>query len=357
VPTPTPTASPLTIVNAVNLGNSPVSMSTLRLTFNRAIAAATFTAADVALTGPDGLPITVTSVAAAPGYAGYVFDVSFATQTKPGAYSLKVGPDIADPAGVTMASAFTRTFTLTGGTPSSTPPPAPAPTTTPLAIVNAVNLGNSPISMSTLRLTFNRAIAAATFTAADVTLTGPDGLPIAVTSVAAAPGYAGYVFDVSFATQTKPGAYSLKVGPDIADPAGVTMASAFSRTFSLSTPTSASLADVVGYVAPPILPAPQLARPVQPLPFSPPPSAEVLLPPWMAHAPAVIPTWNTFESPSPSPRFSPPSGAPLADTVFSWPNGLFSPRADLSLPWPETEAPPPDTGSLDELFADEAWQP
>jgi hypothetical protein len=65
-------------------------------------------------------------------------------------------------------------------------------------------------------LTFDEPIQEATFTASDVTLTGPGG-PVAVTGVIR---LTDTRYEVTFAPQTVEGAYSLTVGPDVLDAAG-----------------------------------------------------------------------------------------------------------------------------------------
>ena len=65
-------------------------------------------------------------------------------------------------------------------------------------------------------MTFNEEINPATFTASQVTLTGPGGN----VSGSPSPPFAGsndHTFDISFPTQSAAGAYTLKVGPDIQD--------------------------------------------------------------------------------------------------------------------------------------------
>ncbi len=77
-------------------------VSSLRVTFNEAIDLGTFTTDDVAgFAGPAG-PIAVTGVSPVPGTANRQFDVTFATQSAPGSYSLVIGPLVYDRAGKPM---------------------------------------------------------------------------------------------------------------------------------------------------------------------------------------------------------------------------------------------------------------
>ena len=102
-----------------------------------------------------------------------------------------------------------------GSTPTPTPPPKDATGAT----VTGVTFGGSG-TISSARVTFSEAIDPATFTAADVTLTGPTGKAVAVTRVAAVGGTSGAQFDVAFPAQAATGAYTLAVGPDVRDRAG-----------------------------------------------------------------------------------------------------------------------------------------
>jgi subtilisin family serine protease/subtilisin-like proprotein convertase family protein len=89
----------------------------VRVLFSEAINPNSFTAAAVTLTGPNG-PIAITGVATVAGTGNTQFDVTFATQTAPGAYRLTIGPHIQDAAGSEMTQAYSVTFTVRGGTSS-----------------------------------------------------------------------------------------------------------------------------------------------------------------------------------------------------------------------------------------------
>lgn len=101
-----------------------------------------------------------------------------------------------------------------GGT---TPPPAKDTTG---AIVTNVNFSGSGNAISTARVTFSEAINVSTFTSADLSLTGPTGKAIGVSSIVAVAGSGNTQFDVSFASQAATGVYTLIVGPDVIDLAG-----------------------------------------------------------------------------------------------------------------------------------------
>lgn len=80
------------VTSAVFNGVANTNFSSVRVTFDRAIDAGTFTTADVtAFTGPNGAAITPTGVTA---LSSTVFDITFAAQTAAGSYSLKIGPNV-----------------------------------------------------------------------------------------------------------------------------------------------------------------------------------------------------------------------------------------------------------------------
>jgi subtilisin family serine protease/subtilisin-like proprotein convertase family protein len=108
------------------------------------------------------------------------------------------------------------------------PPPPPTDTTGP-SVTAAVPNGTTAVSG--VRVTFSEAINPATFDATDVSLVGPGG-SIAVLGVTPS-GFTGTQFDITFATQTAGGAYSLTVGPDIRDLASNAMDAAFAGSFTI----------------------------------------------------------------------------------------------------------------------------
>jgi subtilisin family serine protease len=70
-------------------------LSTIQVTFNEEVNPATFTPAQVALTGPGGA-IGGVSVAPVVGSNDHTFAITFPTQSAAGAYTLKVGPNVQD---------------------------------------------------------------------------------------------------------------------------------------------------------------------------------------------------------------------------------------------------------------------
>ncbi|MBX9625337.1 MAG: S8 family serine peptidase [Gemmataceae bacterium] len=77
-------------------------VSAVRVTFSEPINPASFDAADVALTAPNGAAVTASGVAAVPGTENTQFDITFPAQSAAGKYAVAVGPDVRDRAGNPM---------------------------------------------------------------------------------------------------------------------------------------------------------------------------------------------------------------------------------------------------------------
>ena len=191
--------------------NGSQTISSLRVTFNEAIDAASFTPADAAFTGPGG-SIAVTSVSVVPGTGNSQFDVNFATQTALGTYTMVIGPDVTDG----FANPMNQDADAING---ETPDDQFSTFTTildtagPRVTSSAFNGANTT---SQVRFTFTEEVDPLSFTPDDVALTGPLGT-IGITGVAPVAGSGNTQFDVSFATQSAPGNYSMVIGPDIRD--------------------------------------------------------------------------------------------------------------------------------------------
>ncbi|MBP3957990.1 S8 family serine peptidase [Gemmata sp. G18] len=99
-----PVVSPGPKVTAATFsGATATQLSKVRVTFDRAINASTFTAADVAsFTGPNGAITTSYSIVPVAGTNNTQFDITFGAQTVGGNYSLTFGPNIADATGKLM---------------------------------------------------------------------------------------------------------------------------------------------------------------------------------------------------------------------------------------------------------------
>jgi subtilisin-like proprotein convertase family protein len=178
----------------------------------------TFSAADVTITGPNGVvPVTGVQPVAAPDN---VYLISFATQTVQGNYSVTVGPVIYDFAGHVMdqdgegdstpdgQDSFSASFSITSVNPNG------------LHVVSATadNLTNPP-GMSSITVTFDIPVDPATFHASDVSLTGPNGT-VAVNAPTSSAG--GTVWTITFVSgaQTTNGNYTLVLSDTIKDTNG-----------------------------------------------------------------------------------------------------------------------------------------
>lgn len=140
------------LVTATQSGPAANTMNKVRVTFDKAIALSTFTAADVRLTGPDGRAITITSVKLVAGSGDRVFDVTFATQSKVGTYSMKVGPEVMDLTWKKMSQWY-GTFKLAAGTTNS------QPATKTYTVTAAAKVSPNGRAVSLLTINDNIAIA------------------------------------------------------------------------------------------------------------------------------------------------------------------------------------------------------
>ncbi len=112
---------------------------------------------------------------------------------------------------------------LLNGT-SPPPPPPPPADANGARVVSGAFSGTASTDFNRVRLTFNEAIDATSFTATDVVaLSGPGGAAISPFGVSVVGGSNGTQFDVTFAAQSAFGTYSITVGPDILDLAGNAM--------------------------------------------------------------------------------------------------------------------------------------
>jgi serine protease len=107
--------------------------------------------------------------------------------------------------------------------PTVVPPPVSPPAGTGVRwtgagarVVSGQFLGSAAGTFDRVRVAFDKRMNAPTFTAADVSLTGPAGA-ITVNGVSLVAGTDGTTFDVTFARQTAAGSYTVRVGPDVWD--------------------------------------------------------------------------------------------------------------------------------------------
>src|SRR5262249_26534062 len=152
-------------------------------------------------------------------------------QTASGTYTMVVGPDIRDTLGNQMnqngnqgngeatADQYTISGTLT--VPPPPPPPPPPPFVSGPRVISADFAGTPSVNVSSVRLTFDKAVDTTTFTAADIaSFTGPNGSVSTSYTVTPVSGSGNTQFDVSFSAQTASGTYTMVVGPDIRDTLG-----------------------------------------------------------------------------------------------------------------------------------------
>ncbi len=217
--------APPTIVSSTASGPTANSLSTIQVTFSRAIAPATFNADDLGLLGPNSR-ITITGVTPVAGSNNLVFNITFATQTAAGNYTLYVGPNATDLSGIPL-SPYQTQFKI-----AATTAPPPVVTT----IVSATSSGPKVNTISSIQVTFNQGVSPSTFTAGDLGLLGP-GFRITITSVTVVPGTSNCTFTINFATQTAPGNYTLYVGSQALDVNGKAIG-AYSTQFKLAANSS-----------------------------------------------------------------------------------------------------------------------
>lgn len=95
---------------------------------------------------------------------------------------------------------------------------APEPKDTSGASVTSVVFSGSGSTINTARITFSEAVMRSTMSAsADFRLIGPSGNRIAIKKISTVSGSGETQFDVMFAAQSKPGDYTLSIGPKIRD--------------------------------------------------------------------------------------------------------------------------------------------
>ena len=196
-------------------GVTDQNVSSVQIGFSKPIAASSFTASQITITGQNGAldPSTfaITQVNA------QEFQVSFPTQSAEGTYDVALGTGITDLSGNPL-TAFLGSFTI-----DKTAPQISA--VTPNGIVNT--------AVSAIHVTFSKAINPSTFTAADITLTDPNGNPISVSGPTLD---GGTTYSFSFPTQNTEGTYNLTIAPGVQDVAGNPLAAAYQSSFTIELP-------------------------------------------------------------------------------------------------------------------------
>jgi hypothetical protein len=190
----------------------------LRVGFNETMDPATFTPAKIAsFTGPAGA-IAVTGVFAVAGTNYTQFDITFAPQSQTGRYTMVIGPDIRDYFGNQMdqngnlipgeipGDQYTARFGIQG----------------PRILASTPNTNVFP-AVDHVRVTFNEAMNASTFTVAKIASFSrtvgsamTDLLP-SLRAVTPVPFTGNTQFDIAFTAQGATGRYAMVIGPDIRD--------------------------------------------------------------------------------------------------------------------------------------------
>ncbi|MGL4554319.1 MAG: S8 family serine peptidase, partial [Gemmataceae bacterium] len=199
-------------VSAVSGGPTVTTLSSVRVTFDRAMTFSSLLAANVRLTTPAGAVVSATNVKDVGGSGGKAFDLIFPLQSAPGAYALRV--TAARDAGGVVMEAFTTAITRAAA--------APVVNTAPKA-VSAVAGGPTAVTLSSARVTFDRAMTFSSLTAASVTLTTPDGRTVTAANVKDVGGSGGKGFDLIFPLQMARGTYTLRIAAVALDLNGVVM--------------------------------------------------------------------------------------------------------------------------------------
>ncbi len=202
---------------SVSGGQVARTLTSLGVTFNEAMAPASFTVDKiVSFTRTNGTAVTdllptITSITPVSGNT--MFNINFQSTALVGRYTLVLGPDIQDTFGNAMdqnnnlvpgevpGDEYTATFTLLGP-----------------RITTGTQFGSTlPNTTRSLTVTFNEAMNPATFTTAAASLVGPGG-PVTINSVTPLSG--NMQFTINFNPLTATGLYTLTVGPHIQDTFG-----------------------------------------------------------------------------------------------------------------------------------------
>jgi hypothetical protein len=201
----------ITAQNVTGNNNLPGMVNSLQVTFNESMNPLTFTPNSITFEGPNG-PIAITGVSPVSGSNNTRFNITFAQLTRTGHYTMVIGPDIQDSFGNPMdqdgdfipgeaSDVYTALFGIAG-----------------LMVNSSTPTGNNnfPTASGNIKVTFNEAVNAATFTTSQVTLTGPGAASVPITAITQVNAT---TFRLS-AQLVATGTYHLVVGPNIQDTFG-----------------------------------------------------------------------------------------------------------------------------------------
>jgi hypothetical protein len=211
----------LTVTN-VTPTSAALSLGKVRVTFNQPVQTSSFTPDQAVLKDPSGvaIPVTVDVVA---GSGNTQFDLSFATQTTRGNYSLTIGPNILDATGKPMDKAYSTTLSIG-----------------PMIIADSgITHGATynPGALDTVleQVTFNEPMDPTTFTPDQVVIYGASGNSYTAISVTAVDGSSNTKFNISFKADFTD-KYTVVIGPSILDTYGNVADSYSAITFNVLGP-------------------------------------------------------------------------------------------------------------------------
>ena len=192
--------SPPSVTAFVPAGVLNANVSSFQVTFNKPMAAATFTPARVSIIGPGGAldPSTLTITAVTTS----TFTVAFPSQSAEGAYAISLATGITDLSGNGLLIPYQTSFTIDKAGPRII-------ATTPTGTVNG--------AVASINVTFSKAINPLTFTTSSIQLTDTHGQPLTVRRPSLV---SGNTYAFTFASQDANGTYNLAIGPNIDDVAG-----------------------------------------------------------------------------------------------------------------------------------------
>ena len=194
--------SALAVTRVEPSGPIQTNVARVQVRFNQPIQPASFTMADVRMTGPSGaLDLSSAVIEATPDPRGYAL-VFAAELSAEGAYTLVVGPDILDTGGQGFAGglAHTNRFQIDRSGPR---------------LVSLTPASPAAGKVSFWDLTFSTPVVASSFTAADVKVTGA-GFP-GIRSVTL---LSNAVWRVTFSAPLPAADYEVAIGPEVVDAAG-----------------------------------------------------------------------------------------------------------------------------------------
>jgi hypothetical protein len=219
----------------------------LRVTFNEDMNPDSFTPSSIAsFTDPSGNDIlgSVRAVVQVAPTNFRIFDILFLPQTAAGTYTMVIGPNVQDVFGNAMdqdadASLFPGTDDQFRATFNVNGP----------SVVSASPTGNQNPGIDHVQVNFNSPIDPGSFTAEQVSFTGPAGA-INVTGIAPLPFTNNTQFVISFGPQVAAGSYALTVATGVTDVYGNPLSAPFTDQFTITSPQVTSTTPAAGSAVP-----------------------------------------------------------------------------------------------------------